>query len=250
MSLSERIKEQRKKCGMSQEKVAELVGVSRQAVTKWETGQSAPSTENLFKLAEIFGTTTDILLVSEEHKTEEVKKAEALSTKQKKNLTAAFAVFGGYMAIYLLGRVFGTVAEQTSVMGWLFGTDPKQLSYLYGWLLNRKLFWLAMAISVIPALFGKYRFSFTTFAMFGIGLLSGELLGKNPAGVAYGQSHYGWAIWSGIFILSFIMGAVAEKLWSKQPFTLKSKGVMIWFAALLIGIIAIVSAVKGSIPQI
>lgn len=66
MSLGKRIKEQRKKCGLSQEKVAELVGVSRQAVTKWEVGQSAPSTENLFRLAEIFGTTVDILLDSKE----------------------------------------------------------------------------------------------------------------------------------------------------------------------------------------
>ena len=66
MSLGERIKEQRKISGLSQEKVAEFVGVSRQAVTKWETGQSAPSTENLFKLAEIFGTTVDILLASDE----------------------------------------------------------------------------------------------------------------------------------------------------------------------------------------
>lgn len=66
MSLGERIKEQRKKSGLSQEKVAEFVGVSRQAVTKWETGQSAPSTENLFKLAEIFGTTVDMLLASDE----------------------------------------------------------------------------------------------------------------------------------------------------------------------------------------
>ena len=66
MSLGERIKEQRKKSGLSQEKVAEFVGVSRQAVTKWETVQSAPSTENLFKLAEIFGTTVDMLLASDE----------------------------------------------------------------------------------------------------------------------------------------------------------------------------------------
>lgn len=69
MSLGNRIKEQRKKCGLSQEKVAELVGVSRQAVTKWEVGQSAPSTKNLFRLAEIFGTTVDILLDSEEIET-------------------------------------------------------------------------------------------------------------------------------------------------------------------------------------
>ena len=66
MSLGERIKEQRKNSGLSQEKVAEFVGVSRQAVTKWEANQSAPSTENLFKLAEIFGTTVDMLLSSNE----------------------------------------------------------------------------------------------------------------------------------------------------------------------------------------
>ncbi len=37
-------------------------------MTKWEAGQAAPSTENLFKLAEIFDTTVDILLVSDEEK--------------------------------------------------------------------------------------------------------------------------------------------------------------------------------------
>ncbi len=62
VTLGERIKNQRTRVGLSQERVAELVGVSRQSVTKWESGQSAPSTENLFKLAEIFGTTVDMLL--------------------------------------------------------------------------------------------------------------------------------------------------------------------------------------------
>ena len=42
MTLGERIKACRQHAGMSQEKVAELVGISRQAVTKWESDQSAP----------------------------------------------------------------------------------------------------------------------------------------------------------------------------------------------------------------
>jgi len=54
MTLSERIKEQRTKSGLSQEKVAELIGISRQAVTKWESGQSVPSMANLITLAGIF----------------------------------------------------------------------------------------------------------------------------------------------------------------------------------------------------
>ena len=62
MTLGEKIRACRQKAGMSQEKVAELVGVSRQAVTKWEADQSAPHTEHLFRLAEIFGTSVDLLL--------------------------------------------------------------------------------------------------------------------------------------------------------------------------------------------
>lgn len=58
-----------------------------------------------------------------------------------------------------------------SVTGWLFGSDPQQLSYLYGWLLRQHLFWVAMAISAIPALFGKQYFSFTTLFGFAIALL-------------------------------------------------------------------------------
>lgn len=54
MTLGEKIKHQRKMNNLSQEKVGELVGVSRQAVTRWETNQSAPSTDNLIKLAGIF----------------------------------------------------------------------------------------------------------------------------------------------------------------------------------------------------
>ncbi len=261
MSLSERIKEQRKASGLSQEKVAEFVGVSRQAVTKWETGQSAPSTENLFKLAEIFGTTADILLGSENneknspaeqiyylYKLEEKKKANNRRAKGKRNLMSALTIIGGYIILYLAGRIFGTTTEETSIMGWLFGTDPKQLSYLYGWLLHQNLFWLAMAISAVPALLGKKYFSFTTLFGFTIGLLAGELLGHNPAGIPYGHSEYGWAIWGGIFLLSLVLGIVLEKI-TKGRLNFRSKKLQIWAAAFAIGILAIILSIRASFPM-
>ena len=62
MTLGERIKQCRQDAAMSQEKLAELLGVSRQAVTKWEADQSLPSTENLFRLADLFHTTVDSLV--------------------------------------------------------------------------------------------------------------------------------------------------------------------------------------------
>ena len=61
MTVGEKISDLRKAADLSQEKLAELVGVSRQAVTKWESGSANPDTENLIRLAEIFGCSLDEL---------------------------------------------------------------------------------------------------------------------------------------------------------------------------------------------
>lgn len=230
MSLGERIKEQRKNCGLSQEKVAELVGVSRQAVTKWEAEQSAPSTENLFRLAEIFGTTVDILLASEKeeknspaeqiyylYKMEEAKKADDLRARRKKNVLMALSVMGGYILIYLLGRLIWCDLTESSFIGWLVSVRPKgEHSYLYGWLLSSNMFWIALVVSTLPAIWGKFKFSFTTLAGFIVGLLAGMLFGPNPAGAAIGQTHYGWALWGVIYFLSVIAGILVERFVKRE----------------------------------
>ena len=61
-SLGEAIKEHRTQCKMTQEFVAESLGVSRQAVSKWENGTSDPSTSNLIALAKLFGVSAGDLL--------------------------------------------------------------------------------------------------------------------------------------------------------------------------------------------
>ena len=61
-SLGELLKEYRVNCKMTQEFVAETLGVSRQAVSKWENGSSDPSTSNLMALAKLYGTTAEKLL--------------------------------------------------------------------------------------------------------------------------------------------------------------------------------------------
>ena len=52
----------REKCNMTQEFVAESLGVSRQAVSKWETDTSDPSTSNLLAIAKLFGVSAAELL--------------------------------------------------------------------------------------------------------------------------------------------------------------------------------------------
>ena len=61
-SLGEAIKQNRNRCGMTQEFVAEALGVSRQAVSKWERGDSDPSTANLLALAKLFGISAEKML--------------------------------------------------------------------------------------------------------------------------------------------------------------------------------------------
>lgn len=61
-SLGEELKEQRLRCKMTQEFVSEALGVSRQAVSKWENGVVDPSTSNLLALAKLYGVSAEKLL--------------------------------------------------------------------------------------------------------------------------------------------------------------------------------------------
>ncbi len=62
MTFAQKLKDLRTRAGMSQEKLAERVGVSRQAITKWETDKGAPDMDNLMALSDLFGVSVDELL--------------------------------------------------------------------------------------------------------------------------------------------------------------------------------------------
>lgn len=70
MILADKIITLRKKNGWSQEELAEKVGVSRQAISKWESAQSVPDLDKILRMSELFGVTTDFLL-KDEFETEE-----------------------------------------------------------------------------------------------------------------------------------------------------------------------------------
>ncbi|MDD6988806.1 helix-turn-helix domain-containing protein [Ruminococcus sp.] len=65
MTFSEKLKSIRKKAGMSQEKLAEKIGVSRQAITKWETDAGIPDIDNMMALSSLFNISLDELLSNE-----------------------------------------------------------------------------------------------------------------------------------------------------------------------------------------
>ena len=88
MVLSDKLVRMRKKNGWSQEELAEKVGVSRQAVSKWESAQSVPEIEKILLLSEMFGVTTDYLL---KEYIENEEPADSVILKKAKRVTAADA---------------------------------------------------------------------------------------------------------------------------------------------------------------
>lgn len=65
MILADKLIQERKKLGLSQEELAEKLEVSRQAVSKWESAQSTPDLKRLIQMVELFGVSTDYLLKDE-----------------------------------------------------------------------------------------------------------------------------------------------------------------------------------------
>ena len=248
MELGERIKQARLRAHLSQEKVAELIGVSRQAVTKWESGQSAPNTENLFRLAEILGTTVDQLIAPEDNsrsiaeevyrmiRAEEAKKEAERKLQKRKNFRTCLAIMGCYILIYLIGKFLCWDRSQMSLFPWIIKMTSSRHSYLFGWLLSSSLFHCSMLFSALTALGGWRKFSITSLAGFTSGLLAGEFLGDLPNIVGPGY-HQGWVIWGGIFLGSCIMGLWLQKM---DVVSIRNRKFQLWILVFL-GIIAAVT---------
>ena len=98
MKFNENLKYLRKEEKMTQENLAERLNVSRQAVTKWESGQSLPDIENLKQIADLFGVTMDSLVGDVESKKE--------SNINKKINDIGYFIFG---AIILLIGIFFSI---------------------------------------------------------------------------------------------------------------------------------------------
>ena len=65
MKLAEKIMAMRKQRGWSQEELAQQLSVSRQSVSKWESGASIPDLDRIVKMSALFGVSTDYLLKDE-----------------------------------------------------------------------------------------------------------------------------------------------------------------------------------------
>lgn len=101
MTIGNKIKEIRKRLSLSQEDLAELLNVSRQAITKWETENGIPDITNLQQLSNTFGITVDSLLKEDNLPLITLRK-ELDKTKYKNKLSSYHEILKEYFNDYEL----------------------------------------------------------------------------------------------------------------------------------------------------
>ena len=101
MTFGERLQALRQRAGMSQDALAERLGVSRQAVSRWERDETMPETDKVIALADLFGVTTDYLL---RPRPEETEQKAQMPPREKTDWMERFLTFAK-RKWYLLGWV-------------------------------------------------------------------------------------------------------------------------------------------------
>nr|ABC48877.1 hypothetical protein [Enterococcus faecium] len=118
MNMSDRIQYLRKTKGISQEELADKVGVSRQAVSKWESEQSTPDLEKVIIMSDFFGVTTDYILKGIEPVNDKEQKSKEIASKILYISSTAFVAigllcaFGGWYELQTMEVVAGSMIIQ------------------------------------------------------------------------------------------------------------------------------------------
>jgi len=118
MNMADRIQYLRKTKGISQEALADKVGVSRQAVSKWESEQSVPDLEKIIIMSDLFGVTTDYILKGIEPAADKGQKSKELTAKALYVASTAFvfiglfAAFGSWHEEQTMDAVWGSMIIQ------------------------------------------------------------------------------------------------------------------------------------------
>ncbi len=99
--LSEKLYKLRKNSGLSQEQLAEQLHVSRQAISKWESGTAVPESEKLITISNYFGVSLDYLLKDGEE--DKVKAADSTTEEKSKMIAGIIICIAGIVAMIICG---------------------------------------------------------------------------------------------------------------------------------------------------
>ena len=128
MNMADRIQYLRKTNGISQEELADKVGVSRQAVSKWESEQSLPDLGKIITMSDYFGVTTDYILKGIEPVADKEQKSSELTSKIIYIASTAFvaiglfSAFAGWYEKQTMDTVWGSmIIQAVGIAGYFIG---------------------------------------------------------------------------------------------------------------------------------
>lgn len=128
MNMADRIEYLRKTNGISQEELADKVGVSRQAVSKWENEQSLPDLEKIITMSDYFGVTTDYILKGIEPVADKEQKRSELTSKILYIASTAFvaiglfSAFSGWHETQTIDTIWGSmIIQAVGIAGYFIG---------------------------------------------------------------------------------------------------------------------------------
>lgn len=104
MTFGEKLQSLRKSRGWSQEQLAERIAVSRQAVSKWESGAAVPDTGNVLELSRLFGVSTDYLLHDDYTGDDDIpavkRREDELKTKRNREMAMMVLICGEALGLF------------------------------------------------------------------------------------------------------------------------------------------------------
>ena len=203
MTFSEKLMDLRRKSGMSQEQLADRLGVTRQSVSKWESGTAMPELVKLISLSDIFGVSVDYLVKDYLEEPESAGGGDDLSAQQAVRLEKKV----DELTNYVKGRVY-RFDSKTRIFG------LPLVSIRFGFVRNGKLSMDNVARGIIAignaaigvVAIGIVGVGLFTFGVVGLGLLS---LGIVAAGLgAFGVMALGYLA-LGVSAVGVYAGGVA-----------------------------------------
>ncbi|MBQ7875121.1 MAG: helix-turn-helix transcriptional regulator [Oscillospiraceae bacterium] len=189
MTFGEKLLSLRRKSGFSQEELAEKLGVSRQAVSRWESGTAMPDSPNLLQISNLFGVSADYLLHDEYESDFDIPVAKETKKEERRNsffLVAAIILFifsavNLFIALDELNVMFLISGVLYLFAGIIFvaayfkkendppekAAEKKRISN-FCYLIAAILFWCASFLNFVTAITGGIEYA----AFSGVGILN------------------------------------------------------------------------------
>lgn len=133
MTFGEKLQLLRKSRGWTQEQLSAQINISRQALSKWESGAAIPDTENVIRLSRLFAVSTDYLLLDEYDEPMQSSPEKGCATASKKNTARFWRIIAGSTATGLSVIILLVLGVLSSVYPAVYTVSPAGVEWTRGY---------------------------------------------------------------------------------------------------------------------